>query len=280
MRVSIGDVRLFFDADGAMLRPDGSRMREVPTVLLLHGGPGFDHSSFKPAFSALADVAQVIYLDHRAQGRSDRGDPARWTLDQWADDVRAFCHALEIERPIVLGQSFGGMVAMNYAARHPEHPARLVLSSTAARMRVDRALEMFERLGGPDARRAAAAFFENPGPETLPDYRALCFPLYARRGFDPDSTARTVSHLELTFSFFRGEGRTMNLLPALRQVRCPTLVIAGERDPITPAADAQDIVAALDPSLVRFERVAGAGHGVFRDDPDSFFRILRDFICS
>ena len=71
MRVNIGDVRLFFDVEGAKLRPDGPKMREVPTVVLLHGGPGFDHSSFKPAFSPLAEIAQVVYLDHRGNGRSD-----------------------------------------------------------------------------------------------------------------------------------------------------------------------------------------------------------------
>jgi len=158
MRTKIGDVSLFFDVEGAKLRPDGATMREVPTVVLLHGGPGFDHSNFKPDFSRLADIAQVVYLDHRGNGRSDRGDPAKWNLPQWGDDVRAFCDALEIVRPIVLGISFGGMIAMSYATRHPEHPAKLVLSSTAARLSQDRSLAMFEQLGGAEVREAARRF--------------------------------------------------------------------------------------------------------------------------
>ena len=139
MRVQVGDVRLFFDVEGAKLRPDGGKMGTVPTVLLLHGGPGFDHSIFKPAFSALADVAQVVYLDHRGNGRSDRDSRERWNLDRWGDDVRAFCDALEIERPIVVGESFGGMVAMVYATRHPDHPAKLV-EPLARRLRIDDAV--------------------------------------------------------------------------------------------------------------------------------------------
>jgi proline iminopeptidase len=177
MRVQVGDVRLFFDVEGAKWVPDGPEMRERPTLILLHGGPGFDHSSFKPLFSALADTAQVVYLDHRGNGRSDRSTEDRWTLDRWGDDVRAFCEALEIERPVVLGQSFGGMVAMAYAARHPDHPARLILSSTSAKMRLERVLGAFERLGGEEARAAASAYWSDPGGETLADYARVCFPL-------------------------------------------------------------------------------------------------------
>src|SRR5712672_2948677 len=107
-------------------------MREKPTLLLLHGGPGADHSIYKPAYSALADIAQVIYLDHRGNGRSEDGPREGWNLAQWGDDVRAFADVLGIASPIVLGASFGGMVALAYATRHPAHPSKLVLISTEA----------------------------------------------------------------------------------------------------------------------------------------------------
>src|SRR5215470_6493860 len=77
MRVLVNDVRLFFDVEGAGLVPDGPIMRKRPTLLLLHGGPGFDHSTFKPAYSSLAECAQVIYLDHRGNGWSDAGSRGR-----------------------------------------------------------------------------------------------------------------------------------------------------------------------------------------------------------
>ena len=53
MPVLVNGVRLFFDVDGASLVPDGPTMREKPTLVLLHGGPGFDHSIYKPSFSRL-----------------------------------------------------------------------------------------------------------------------------------------------------------------------------------------------------------------------------------
>ena len=80
------DTRLFVDIEGPGLVPDGPAMREKPTLLLLHGGPGYDHSGFKPAFSRLADIAQIVYYDHRGHGRSDRRPPEEWTLDTFADD--------------------------------------------------------------------------------------------------------------------------------------------------------------------------------------------------
>src|SRR5260370_12938559 len=73
MHVSVNGVRLFFDVEGAKLVPDGPVMREKPTLLMLHGGPGSDHSIYRPAYSALADVAQIVYLDHRGNRRSKDG---------------------------------------------------------------------------------------------------------------------------------------------------------------------------------------------------------------
>ena len=280
MRVQIGDVRIFFDVDGVKLRPDGRTMREVPTVVLLHGGPGFDHSNFKPDFAPLAEVAQVIYLDHRGNGRSDRGDPTRWNLAQWGDDVRAFCEALQIEKPIVLGLSFGGMVAMSYATRHPEHPAKLVLSSTAAKMRQDRQLDMFEKLGGEEVRQVARRFFDDPGPDTMGEFERKCLPVYNRIPMGPEFTARSVTNFDLTAEFFKHEGKTFDLLPALAKIKCPTLIMAGDRDPITPLADSKDIAAAIPAGRARLEIFPNAGHGAHRDEPDRFFSVLKEFVLS
>jgi proline iminopeptidase len=278
MRVNVNGTGLWFDVEGAGLVPDGSAMREKPTVILLHGGPGFDHSSYKPSFSPLAEIAQLVYLDHRGQGRSDLSSPEHWTLAQWADDVRGLCDALGIEKPIVFGQSFGGMVAMAYAARHPDHPAKLVFSSTAARHDLPLLIERFTALGGAEVAAAARRFWEEPSRETLPNYARLAMPLYGRAPRDPDATARTRWALDVLFHFAAGESRTMNLLPGLANVRCPTLVLGGELDPVCPIETQAEIAAALPRELVHFERFPDCGHGVFRDDPERGFETIRKFI--
>ena len=115
----------------------------------------------------LTDIAQLVYLDHRGNGRSADGDPAAWNLAQWGDDVAAFCDALGIVKPVVLGYSFGGMVAQAYATRHPGHPGRLVLFSTSPLVDREEIYAVFERLGGPAARAVAEARWQTPSPESM-----------------------------------------------------------------------------------------------------------------
>ena len=283
MRTIVNGTRIWFDFDGAGLVPDGPAMRQRPTLVLLHGGPGFDHSSFKPAHSTLSDVAQILYVDHRGNGRSDYGDPSSWTLDQWADDLRALFDRLGIERPVVLGLSFGGFVAQALALRHPDHVGRLVLSSTAAKFRLDRCLDTFLRLHGTRARAVAEAFWTDPGhAEKARAYIAECFPLYNPTPRSTDADRRSTFNPAMLHHFFRadGEGFRFDFRDRLKFVRCPTLVLAGDLDPVTPIADADDIAAALPSTLVQYERFVGAGHGVGRDQPERYFAILRDVIAA
>src|SRR5689334_4078220 len=85
-----------FDIDGAGLVPDGIRMRERPVAFIVHGGPGSDHSSFKPVLAPLTERMQLVYFDHRGQGRSGRGDPATYTLDENVEDMEALRRHLGI----------------------------------------------------------------------------------------------------------------------------------------------------------------------------------------
>ena len=130
---------------------------ERPTIVALHGGPGADHSVFKPVFRAATEFAQVVYLDQRGSGRSDRGDPESWTWDRWADDVVDFCDALDITDPILVGTSSGGWVALITALRHPERVGKLVLDS-AMPGPVEERLAIFERLGGSEAGEVARRY--------------------------------------------------------------------------------------------------------------------------
>jgi len=274
-------VRLFVDIEGAGLVPDGATMREKPTVVLLHGGPGYDHSGFKPAFSRLADVAQIVYYDHRGHGRSDRRPATEWTLDTFADDVVRLCDALGVVKPIVLGQSFGGFVAQRYIARHPAHARKVVLSSTSPHLGLDRKLAVFERLGGAEAREVARRFWTAPSAATWAPYNVVCKPHYNTvPPINDDASQRIVFNEDVLFASAGGEQQTMNLLPGLARAQCPVLVMAGALDPVCPLADSQDIAAALPVSLVQLAVFDRSGHGAWRDEPDAAFARLREFITA
>lgn len=283
MKVEVNGVRLFFEVGGRCLDDSRDPPRERPTLIVLHGAPGFsDHTAFRPAFTVLEDVAQVIYLDLRGAGRSD-GDPdGNYSLEAWADDLVAFCDALDIDKPVVLGNSAGGMLAAVYAIRYPTHPGKLILSSTQARLDPQRCAAVFERLGGEVAREAALDSLERIGElSTFAAYGEHCMPLYNTTP-QPRAFASAVFRKELAIAFHTlgGIWHTMDHLEQLDRIMCPTLVLAGTEDPVTPIEDSEDIVARLDPDSTRFERFDNAGHGVWHDDPDRAFRVLREFITS
>ena len=278
MHVMVNGVRLFFDVAGEKLVPDGFRMQERPTMLMLHGGPGFDHSMFKPAFAPLAEIAQLIYLDHRGNGRSEHGDPGRWTLDQWGDDVKAFCDALGIENPIVFGYSFGGFVAQSYATRHPDHPAKLVLYSTAPVLDNSPVLDAFEAIGGTEIRAIAAAYFTDPTIENRTAFRETCFPLYNMKPMDPNLRLRCIVNNAVSDHFFQGEAQRMDFRPLLGRISCPTLVVAGARDPRCPLMLAKMIADAIPSSLARLAVFEECGHGPHVEEPERVMMLLREFV--
>ncbi|MEE8631656.1 MULTISPECIES: alpha/beta fold hydrolase [Methylobacterium] len=280
MFVAVNGIRLFVDVENAGLVPVGDTMREKPTLLLLHGGPGFDHSAFKPFFSGLSDVAQVVYYDHRGNGRSEDGDRAGWTLAQWGDDVRGLCDALGLVRPIVLGMSFGGYVAQAYATRYPDHPGRLILASTAAKVDFPAIFARFGELGGPEVARIAETYWTAPTAEKRAEYFRTCVPFYRRKPVDPDKLRRVLMRND-TALHFNGPGNEqgrMDFRPVLGGVRCPVLVMAGANDPLVPPSVSEALVAALPPDRVRFECFGDSSHDLFGDEPERAFAVLREFI--
>jgi proline iminopeptidase len=131
VRARVRDTEIYFDIEGAGLVPDGNRMVERPVVFLVHGGPGGDHTGHKPAMSPLADRVQLVYFDHRGQGRSARGPRETYSLDNNVEDMEALRQHLGLDKIVVLGTSYGGMVALAYAVRYPQHLSHLIAVVTA-----------------------------------------------------------------------------------------------------------------------------------------------------
>jgi proline iminopeptidase len=99
--------------------------------LLMHGGLGFDHTCLHPWLDPLGDVMHLVYYDHRGNGRSGRPPLETLTFEQFCSDADALREHLGFEEIAVLGYSFGGCIALEYALRYPEHLSHLILLESA-----------------------------------------------------------------------------------------------------------------------------------------------------
>jgi len=276
MHVEVNRVRLWFDVEGLGLVWDGRKHRRRPTVVLVHGGPGsFDHSYFIPDFGRLTEVAQVVYLDLRGHGRSTWGDPEEWSFETCADDIRSFCDALGIERPVVLGHSMGGPIVLLYAARHPGHAAGIIVQSGFARWDPERLAAAFAAVAGDTVGELARRDYAG---EELTDEEGQR--VYAAFGTHvPDELKRAASPQNLALNPWGMDVvRRTDILDQLGTISSPTLVCVGEHDPVTPVGASEEILAALPAGLGRLEVIEGAGHFTWLDAPEAFWPLVTDFI--
>src|SRR5439155_27092667 len=124
---------------------------------------------------------------------------------------------------------------------------RLVLSSTTAHIRLERALAMLERLGGSEVRSVAERFFAEPTANNLDEYLRVCGPHYMQRPRPPEILARVTRRAEVSEAFFRCEILRFDFTQRLSEIRCPVLLLAGELDPIVTSEDAEELAAAMPP---------------------------------
>jgi pimeloyl-ACP methyl ester carboxylesterase len=278
MHLDVGGTRLWFDVDGPSLVPDGNDMRERPTVVLVHGGPGgWDHSYFKPDFAPLVEHAQVVYLDLRWHGRSEWPDPDAASFEVWADDVRALCDGLGIARPVVLGHSMGAPVVLLYGARHPGHAAGLVALAAFVRFDVPRLVDGFRRVAGDAVATIADRSYR--GEDVSEEEWDRVAAGFGPRVPDDEQRARPRANPAINAPGM-DLVRALDIAEALGRVASPTLVVVGELDPVTPVEAAREVVAALPDGIGRLEVVEGAGHWMWKDAPDRFWPIVVEFVES
>jgi proline iminopeptidase len=115
--LSLDDARLFYEVVGS-----------GAPIIVVHGGPGLDHRYLRPGLDALAVRHTLVYYDQRGTGRSSASlDPATINLDAFVADVDALREALGFEQVSVLGHSYGALIALEYARRHPDRVRSLIL---------------------------------------------------------------------------------------------------------------------------------------------------------
>jgi pimeloyl-ACP methyl ester carboxylesterase len=278
MLVDVGDTRLHVEERGA---------GDI-ALIALHGGPGLDHTMFGAWLDPEGDEYRLLIVDERAQGRSDPAPPETWTLERHARDVDALATALDLERYVVLGHSFGAFVALQHAVDFAGRPTGTVVSCGLPSERfldhVEQQLAAFEpvelreQVTSSWAREAHARtpeevgellgdqlpfHFANPRDPRIDDMRAAM----ADARFAPDVLRAAATdgygHIEV-------EDR-------LGGVSHPVLVLAGRHDRTCSVRGAEATAAGIPGAeLVVFEH---SGHMTFVEEPGAYRAAVRRFLA-
>lgn len=262
-------------------------------LLLLHGGPGADHSDFLPYLEPLARNYRLVLVDERGSGRSERlADPRGYTLENMVRDLEQLRAHLRLERWVVLGHSFGGILAQAYAVRHPRRTAGLILAGTASSAtsinadfkRIRRAVTKTVRLRLDKLERSG--IFRADGQYTAA-YASLVARVFAPYMYAKTAPAQSqpppplgmevLRELWVRRSDFRIDGnlKGFDFSQRLARVKAPSLVVLGDRDLVSiPSAEASR--AALPRATLVV--MAECGHMMFVDQPVLFNHLLEGFL--
>lgn len=277
MRVNVRGIELYFDVVGAGHEVAEGRLVPRPTILALHGGPGFDHAYLRPGLAPLSEWGQVIFLDLRGQGRSQPVAAGTCTFDAMAADVAAFCDVMGLDRPLVVGHSAGGHVALKLALDHPGRAGGLVLLNAAARLDLAASFVTLERTHGAEARAAAERVFAGDlGPQALEHYMRLVAPAYAH-----PQTAGALADLALSglnadiaAHVFVHDLPAYDVRHRLGELTLPVLAVSGADDWLTPVPLVDETVGAIAHATAAI--LPDTGHLACNERPQRVDRLIRD----
>lgn len=252
------------------------------TIILVHGGRGIgDHAGEMAAYRPLSDEYRVIAYDQRGCGQSSLTPP--FTFDRLADDLEALRATLVGAPCIIQGGSFGGMIALTHALRHPCSATHLILRGTAPshHHEAEAVANIKARLH--KATSASVRMVEKMFSDQVIDDTELRLiwaalqPLYYER-FDPDASlerTRTMSFHAKTHNDLFAE-KDYDLRPRLPEITIPTLVVCGAADWICPPSQSRLIADAV-PKAELF-MVEGANHSVHVEARDAVLARIRRFL--
>jgi proline iminopeptidase len=273
-------------------------VREIgqgPAIIVLHGGPDFDHSYLVPELDRLSDSYHLIYYDQRGRGRSaDHVQPEDVTLASDLSDLDKVREHFHLDSVTLLGHSWGTVLALEYALRYSQRVSRMILMNPAPASISDykqlRSDWLEKRPADMEQRKiiSATPAYQQGDPAAVTAYYRIHFkPAFAR----PENYEKFMTRLSASFTregvvkARAVEARLMtetwskpgyNLLPKLKTVTIPALVISGDHEFI-PAATAEHISQAL--PNARLVTLRNCGHFTYLECPvpvhkdiDKFFQ--------
>ncbi len=272
--IAVRDVRLFVDVVG----------RGYPLVLM-HGGPGADHWTLLP-FRQLSDRFTLVFYDHRCNGRSVGVPVSSMTWDNLTADADALRESLGFDKWAVLGHSFGGNVALEYALRYPTRLSHLILLDTGGDSwwAQENAPQLLAKRGYSRRKVELARRWFNG--QTAP---WEFFPTLMRLGgaYDPHTSLfsalrtmiaqrRTKARPQAEIFGFSQLMKGWTVMDRLDQISVPTLVMAGRDDFVFPPEHQAQLAAAI--PNARLAIIERAGHNPHDERTADVMKAVTDFI--
>lgn len=254
-----------------------------PTLFILPGGPGLDHTAYSK-YSCLVDIADIIYHDPRGCGRSDKSDPSTYTMDNYIEDVEVLRKALNLEKIIVLGKSYGSVCAMGYALRYGAAIEKLVLSAGAPSFRsIETAKQNMVKQGTPEQIKISQKLWDGQfkSNKELAEFFIATKSLYSNHEhtrLESYVLARCAKNFcyEATNLGFSDFLRRFDFEPQLHLINCETLILAGEHDWVNDVSHMK-IIAEKIPNNT-FKIFENSGHAMESDAGDIYFDSIRKFL--
>ena len=226
-KVDIGDCKLYCEQEG-----------QGTPLVLLHGGPGATHHYFHPWFSQAGKFARVIYYDQRGCGLSDYQPGKGYNMDQAVDDLDRLRRALGIDQWVVLGHSYGGLLAQCYALKYPENLKGLVLVGASTGLHQEGLPSRAREFLSPQERAKINEISNTPGLSIVQIvYNNFLNGDWKRQSYykpDRQQIARTALyewvHDKDFNSIMSGSAGDVDLAGAFAQCPLPTLIIEGQWD--------------------------------------------------
>jgi proline iminopeptidase len=260
-------------------------------VLIAHsGGPGMDARCWDD-FAKIDDFLTIVMIHPRGSGLSGPAAGDAYLLPDYASDVEALRIHLGLDKPIVMGWSHGGMVAMQFAFTYPDSLSKLILVDTSAYFGeflsdVEGAVQEFKN--EPWFEKSLAALRaewagEYQTDEDMARLWAEEMKFYFKQ-FDARAQAyhgRTKDlpvHVPPLKTFNDKEAATMDLRPQLKNISAPTLVIVGRHDFITNVVMAEEMIKHI--PKARLEIFEDSGHFALVEEPEKFYRVIKEFVES
>ncbi len=248
-------------------------------LIILHGGPGLDHTHLRPALDPLGEERPVVYVDERGQGRSQRVDPATLSLEVFARDVDLLAEALGLERFALLGHSFGAIITTWHAINVGTAGAYVISgggdSSEKLAADVDAAFEAMGEAGKPIAE---SWEWEKTveTPEECAELMRIQAPFHFHGPPPPGFAEETVYVADVLRYFARNGYGDFDYTPELGRVAKPTLVVVGAEDRVTTPRAARVLHDGIPGSELAV--LDGAGHMCMIEAQDAYIGTVSGFL--